>query len=89
MQGNLVEVLRLRLISFVEVPEDRCVRIAMSQFHRYKTFTAIHLSGQFDTGVHRRINKLHCLEGVFPTAGFERRKRFVFRVMLLDRKSVV
>ena len=66
LQGNFVEILCLRLIGVVEMPEDRGIGIAVSQFHRDKAFAAVQLLGQLDVGVHRRVDELHGLKESSP-----------------------
>ena len=80
---EIVEILRLCLISVVKMPKDSRIGVAVCQFDREKPFTAVQLFGQLDMGVHRRVDELHGLERIFSTAGFERWQWFVFRMVLL------
>ena len=82
LQGDFVKVLCLGLVGLVKMPENGSVRIVVRQFYSQETFAAIQLLGQVDACVHRRIDKLHRLESIFSASGFERRQRFILRMML-------
>ena len=64
------------------MPEHGCIGMTMSQFNRQEALTAIQLFGQFNTGIYRRINKLHGLKSIFSITGFKRWQRLIFRMML-------
>src|SRR3712207_115474 len=81
-QRYFMKILRLCFVRSVQMPEDSCLGVAVRQFHGYESAASVHLFGEFDTGIGRRIYKLHRLEEIFSAAGFERRQGLVLGVVL-------